>query len=121
MSNDKAGLTWAVLPGRWVEFAKSALALPTGAEGRRLRDSVADIIALQAVWFALREIDTLPPAERLLGLDRAQVLIDKHAGTLTSRWVDGAPLPALLTDLITDARRELILVQASQRRGFTLL
>src|SRR5947209_4799460 len=79
-------LTWAVLLGRWVEFAQSALALPDSAEGRRLRESVPDVIMLQAVWFALRDLHQLDPAERALGIDRADVLIERHTAALLARW-----------------------------------
>lgn len=46
-------LTWAVLLARWTEFARSAVALPKEGEAGLVRQSVADIITLQAVWFAL--------------------------------------------------------------------
>lgn len=104
-------LTWAVLLGRWVGFARSALALPEDAEGRRMRESVGDIIQLQAVWFALQHLDDLPPAERALGLDRAELLIDHHAAALRRRYTD-AELPALVSELIADARAQLAATQA---------
>ena len=108
-------LTWAALLGRWVDFARSALALPDDPDGRRLRACVPDIIMLQAVWCALRELDDLEGAERALGLDRAAVLIDKHAAAIEQRWPDpaegevggGETMPQLLLDLIRDAREEL--------------
>jgi hypothetical protein len=99
-------LTWAVLLGRWVQFARSAVALPEDAAGRRLRDSVGDIIQLQAVWFALQHVDELPADERALGLDKAEVLIDKHAAALRERFGEEA-LPAMIRELIDDARNVL--------------
>ncbi|MEO1236716.1 MAG: hypothetical protein AAFX76_08010 [Planctomycetota bacterium] len=96
-------MTWPVLLGRWVDFARSAVALPDNAAGRRWRASVADIIQLQAVWFALRQLDELDPAERALGVDRAGVLIERHAGALAARWPDGA-LPAEVAELVREAR-----------------
>jgi len=99
-------LTWAVLLGRWVQFARSAVALPDDAAGRRLRDSVGDIIQLQAVWFALQHVDELPADERALGLDKAEVLIDKHAAALRERFGEEA-LPAMIEELISDAHRAL--------------
>lgn len=99
-------LTWAVLLARWVEFARSAVALPTDAAGRRWRNAVPDIINLQAVWFSLEHFDELDPAQRSLGLDRARVLIDKHAGALRHAWKD-RPLPGELKDLIADAEEAL--------------
>ena len=70
--HDADGLTWAVLLGRWVEFARSSVALPGTGDGRRLRDSVPDLIMLQAVWFALEHLGELGAGERALGLDRAE-------------------------------------------------
>lgn len=99
-------LTWAVLLGRWVEFAKSALALPDEGEGAKLRASVADLIMLQAVWCALQHLEELAPDEHALALDRAQVLIDKHAAALGQRWGD-QPMPSQAKRLIDDARAQL--------------
>ena len=99
-------LTWAVLLGRWVQFARSAVALPDDAAGRRMRDSVGDIIQLQAVWFALQHLDELPPEERALGLDKAEVLIEKHAAALRERFA-GEELPLLIEELIDDAQSAL--------------
>ncbi len=84
-------LTWAVLLGQWVDFAQSALALPPDGDGGRMRASVPDVVMLQAVWFSLQALDELDPAERSLGLDRAGVLIDRHARALRERWGDALP------------------------------
>lgn len=99
-------MTWPVLLGRWVMFAKSALALPTDAAGQRLRDAVPDMINLQAVWFSLEHLDELDADQRALGLDKAQVLIEKHAGALREAWAD-EPLPEELAELIADAKTAL--------------
>jgi hypothetical protein len=104
LNTDK--LTWAALLGRWVEFARSALALPTDEAGRRLRDSVVDIITLQAVWAALKEIDSLPAEEHSLGLDRAEVLITRHSEALRRRFADAA-MPEQIEELMRDATDEL--------------
>ena len=108
---DAARLTWAVLLGRWTDFARSAVALPEDAEGRRLRESVADLIGLQAVWFALSQLAELPPEampadERALGLTRAGVLIDRHEAALRRRFAPDA-LPEQAEELIADARAAL--------------
>ncbi len=95
-------LTWAVLLGQWVEFARSAVGLPDDGEGLRMRESVADIIMLQAVWFALQHMQELGDAERALGLDRAGVLIEKHESALRQRW--GGNMPASMHELIAEAR-----------------
>ena len=102
---DGPRLTWAVLLGRWVEFARSALALPDDAFGRRMRAAVPDIIMLQAVWFALQHVDELDAAQRALGLDRAEILIDTHVSALRRRFEDD--VPAQIQELIGDAQRQL--------------
>ncbi len=99
-------LTWAALLGRWIEFARSALALPDDADGRAMRRSVPDIIMLQAVFFALAEVDDLPDDERALGLDRAQVLISKHTTAIHEHWAD-LDLPDDIAELIADVAQRL--------------
>lgn len=104
-------MTWALLLGRWVEFAQSAVALPKDAQGKRLRASVADIIMLQAVWFALREANELDAAQQALGRDRAGVLIEKHAGAIEARYGD-EQMPEMVRELIAEARQQLAAAQA---------
>lgn len=99
-------LTWAVLLGRWVDFARGAVALPDDAEGRSLRAAVPDLIMLQAVWFALEHLDDLPRDEVMLGLDRAEVLLEKHAGALARRW-PGEAMPGAVRELMDDAAEQL--------------
>ena len=103
---DAQKLTWAVLLGKWVEFAKSAVALPNDEQGVRLKESVPDLIMLQAVWFALEHMDELSPAEHALGCDRAAVLIEKHTLQLRERWKSN-PFPELIEQLIVDAQAKL--------------
>lgn len=103
---DADKLTWSVLLGRWVEFARGALALPDDEVGRALRGSVADIIALQAVWFALQHLDALDADQRALGIDRAALLIDKHTRAIHRRWA-GRDVPDELSALMADARSAL--------------
>ncbi len=71
-----------------------------------MRSAVPDIINLQAVWFSLEHLDELDADQRALGLDKAQVLIEKHAGALRSAWGDET-LPAELVELIEDAKTAL--------------
>ncbi len=103
---DADKLTWSVLLGRWIEFARGALALPDDAQGRALRDSVSDIIALQAVWFALQHVDELDADEKALGLDRAEVLIERHAAFINKRWAN-RELPSELSALIADTHEAI--------------
>lgn len=103
-------LTWAALLGRWVDFARQAVGLPEDEAGQRLRESVPDIIMLQAVWFALQHVDELPREEQALGLDRAEVLIDRHAEALGERW-QGTTMPEQLAELMREARDQLAVAQ----------
>ena len=61
---------------------------------------------LQAVCLALRELGDLQPAERALGLDRAEILIDKHVHRLGLRW-RGQVMPEALRELMADAKKAL--------------
>jgi hypothetical protein len=102
--------TWAALLAQWTHFAQSALALPASGESGRWRRAVPDIIALQALTFALAQIDSLPAQEQRLGLDRAALGIKSHERSLTSLW-SGHALPEPLSELLTDAHNALALAQ----------
>lgn len=94
-------MTWAVLLARWTDFARSAIALPEIGETGLVRQSVTDIITLQAVWFALRQMDELSASERAIGLDRAGVLIARHRGAIEARF-GNTPPPEGLRSLLDD-------------------
>lgn len=104
MKLDPHKLTWAALLGQWVEFARSAVALPDDADGRKWRAAVPDIIGLQAVTMALRELDQLPENERALGLDRARILIHRHSAALHDLF-NPEPLHPMLRDLTAEAEQ----------------
>ncbi|QDU32753.1 hypothetical protein KS4_07870 [Poriferisphaera corsica] len=95
-------ITWAALLGQWVEFARSAVALPSNDEGARMKDSIADVIMLQAVWFALESLSGLSTDEQALGLNRAALLIKKHKANLVSRYTE-IQMPHSMSQLISDA------------------
>ncbi|MEM7756000.1 MAG: hypothetical protein AAF297_10235 [Planctomycetota bacterium] len=97
-------VTWSALLGKWTDFAKAGLALPTDGDGGRWRRCIAPAIGLQAVTYALGELDQLESAdERAAGLDRAGLLIANQAKEIHEVW-SGEPLPRELTELIADAR-----------------
>lgn len=116
MPTDPRGsdLTWPALLAHWTQFAQSSLALPKTAEGDRWRAAVPAIIGLQAVTFALGDLDRLADAssggaaggERALALDKSDMLIRKHAAELHELW-RGEPLHAELDSLVSDARAAL--------------
>lgn len=98
---DPDRLTWAVLLARWTDFARSAVALPEDGELGLVRRSVTDIITLQAVWFALRQMDELDEEERAMGLNRAGLLIERHRDAIEKRFA-GYALPEGLVSLLDD-------------------
>jgi hypothetical protein len=101
---DSNALTWSALLGKWTDFAKAGLALPTDGEGGRWRRVIAPAIGLQAVTHALSELAEIDdPGERAAGLDRAEILIATHAAEIHDVW-SGEPLPMELVELIGDAR-----------------
>ena len=109
---DVLKLTWSALIGRWVEFARSAVALPTDRAGKRMREAVPSIIMLQAVYFAVQHLEELSRDEQALGLDRAELLLDEHRGVIEKLWHGDSP-PGELSVLIHDA--ETAITQARQK------
>lgn len=100
-------ITWAMLVGRWTEFARSAVALPRAGVGGRWRESVPAIIGLQAIALALGDLDgNEVEGGRALALDTASVGIERHGRELAQTWAD-EPWPEELHELLADARRAL--------------
>lgn len=105
---DARKMTWAVLLGRWVEFARSSVALPAEGPLGKLKESVADLITLQAVIAALSELDQLPAEEQALGLDRAQVLVETHSLAVKERFERaGGELPDQIRQMIDEAHEAI--------------
>jgi len=95
-------LTWAALLGRWVEFARSAVALPDDAEGRAWKRAIPAVIGLQAVAMALKHSDELDARQTAVGVDRARVLIERHTVELHEAFGE-ADLHPMLVEMIQDA------------------
>lgn len=105
-------LTWTALLGKWIEFAQASVASPKDAEGDRWRASVAPIVNLQAVIFALAELKDLPAEDRPIALDKSEILIVENADKLELIWgVD--QLPDSLVEITRDARLALAAAQRS--------
>lgn len=102
-----APLTWTVLLAGFTRLAKASLALPADQLGDRWRNSIASIIALQSVTFALADLHRLDAAERPLALDKAEMLIAEHERLIRGLWSAAPVLPESLADLIIDARAAL--------------
>lgn len=111
--------TWGVLLAKWSQFAQAAVSLPKNEHGERWRSVVADIIGLQAVTFALRDLGELPADERALGLDRAAVLIRSHAKAIHAAW-GAEPLPEQLLELIGDAQKARELAESLGREWIVI-
>jgi hypothetical protein len=111
-------LTWTGLLAQWVRFAQASLALPEDSDGfgARWRASVAAIINLQAVTFALADLERLAANERLLALDKAELLIDQSTGEIERIWA-GIELSPALREVCADARLALIAGQAARGRS----
>jgi hypothetical protein len=105
-SLDPEAITWTGLLAQWMRFAQASLSLPRDATGERWRASVPPIITLQAVTFALADIDHLPHDERALALDRAELLITQNTEQLRGMWRDEM-LPRAIAEIVDDARTAL--------------
>lgn len=122
MTTERTDLTWPALLAHWTAFAQASLALPKTAEGDRWRAAVPAIVGLQAVTFALADLDRLRTGgeggesgevggereggERALAIDRADMLIRKHSAQLHDLWA-GEPLHPEIARMIEDARAAL--------------
>lgn len=95
-------LAWAALLGRWIDFAKSSVALPTDGDGGRWRASIVPFIELQAIVWALGELHEIPSADRAVARDRAEVQVRKASAALGSAW-RGVPMPEAILELLDDA------------------
>lgn len=102
---DPEPLTWTALLAQWVRFAQASLALPEEVQGDRWRASVPAVINLQAVTFALADLDRLKPDERALALDRAEILIRSNAAEIDSIW--NQQMPSSLSEIARDAHLAL--------------
>jgi hypothetical protein len=100
-------LTWTGLLAQWVRFAQASLALPDDADGSgsRWRASVPAIINLQAVTFALADLDRLAADELALALDKAEILISDNERLLAAIW--NAGMTPSLREICDDARATL--------------
>lgn len=107
MTQPLPDLTWPGLLAHWTSFAQASLALPKTAEGERWRAGVAPIIGLQALTFALGDLDRLvEPGERAVGIDTSSILLRQYATELHELW-RGEDLPPLVRELIQDAQAAL--------------
>lgn len=101
-SDPDSAATWTSLLAQALHLAQASAAFAKTADGDRFRAAVPAIISLQAITLALQGIDKLDHAERGLGIDRARLLLAKHAAELHTLW-RGEQFPATITELMADA------------------
>src|SRR5437870_11456667 len=99
-------LTWTALLSQWVKFAQASAALPKDASGERWRASVPAVINLQAVTFALADLDRVPADEHALARDKAEMLITENADKLRRAW-EGVARSLELEEIIAEAQKAL--------------
>lgn len=103
---DADSLAWTALVAHWTGVAQAACVLPRDAEGDRWRAAVPHVIELQALAFALHDVQRVAAEERAFARDRAAVRIRAAAGALDALW-RGEPMPDALLALMADAQRAL--------------
>jgi hypothetical protein len=112
MSNDPAredpvqieSIGWLALVARWVEIARASRAIP--ASDARLRDSIPELITIEATTAALGELGQLPAIERPHARVVAEVTIRRAARTLDQLW-RGEEWPAEFLEACEVAERAL--------------
>ena len=110
-------LTWTGLLAQWVRFAQASLALPDEADGSRWRASVTPVINLQAVTFALADLDRVAVPEQPLALDKAEIIIRESRAQLQRIWAD-FETPNSLCEIQRDAELAFETRRALLKRSF---
>ncbi|MDE0888018.1 MAG: hypothetical protein OSA40_01030 [Phycisphaerales bacterium] len=103
-------VTWTTLLGHWTDLVKAGEGLRRAAnsnpDAARWRDSIPEVIRLQAITFALGDLDRLHASDRGLARDRAGIGIEAATNVLDSVWA-GLPIPEALTEIAQDASQSL--------------
>ena len=103
-----AVVTWTTLLARWTALVKAGeglvLATPDEADAQRWRASIPEIVILQAVTFALGDLESLAGIDRSIARDRADLAVTESCGRLDGVW-RGLEMPAGLLEVASDARR----------------
>jgi hypothetical protein len=86
MEMNQRAITWTGLLAQWTQAAQASLAIPEEHDGPAWRRSIAPLITLQAVTFALNELGDLPVEERPVARDRAALLIDESLDLVEAVW-----------------------------------
>lgn len=119
MEMNQRAITWTGLLAQWTQAAQASLAIPEDQDGPAWRNSMAPLITLQAVTFALSELADLPVAERPVARDRAALLIDESLDLLEAVWVSiEQAAPTAIGNIVQGAEGALV---DSQYAGLTEL
>jgi len=103
-------LSWTALLGRWMDFARASTARN---DDGRWAEAAASVIDLQAVTFALGELDRVPAGEQGVAVDRAALVVERARERLGAIWPPGDERPATIDALIADAQEALSVAEAA--------
>lgn len=97
-------VTWTTLLGYWTDLVKAGEGLKRSDDDddRAWRASLPEVIRLQAITFALAEIDRLEIPDRGLARDRAAIGVEEASSRLDALW-SGVPMPETLLEIASDA------------------
>ncbi|MAC18143.1 MAG: hypothetical protein CMJ23_00400 [Phycisphaerae bacterium] len=101
-------ITWTTLLSHWTSLVKASeglvMASPDDPDAHRWRDSITEIVTLQAVTFALGDLEAMAEPDRALARDRADLAVTESAAGLDREW-RGVEMPPMLLEIAADARR----------------
>ena len=101
-------ITWTTLLSHWTSLVKAGeglvMAAPDDADAHRWRDSIPEIMTLQAITFALGDLESLSEPDRPLARDRADLAVTESSAALDRCW-KGVEMPPMLLEIASDARR----------------
>jgi len=107
MTPDAAGDAWMVLLAQATQMAVASQGWPEGSDGDRLRESVPDLVQLQAVRIAMEQLDRIPADRRAYARDHAEWLVRLASKRLDERW-RGEPMPEAMLDAMKTARDSIM-------------
>jgi hypothetical protein len=99
-------VTWATLLGHWTDLVKAGEGLKRSddEDDRAWRASLPEVIRLQAITFALAELDRVEIPDRGLARDRATIGVEEASAQLDALW-SGVSMPEALLEIASDAAR----------------
>lgn len=97
-------VTWTTLLGHWTDLVKAGEGLRRSSDedDRAWRASIPEVIRLQAITFALAELDRIEVPDRGLARDRAAIGVEEASARLDVLW-SGVSMPEALLEIAGDA------------------